>query len=112
MNGPVGQCGSQALDEAAGQGEPGVVGSLVHQGETHRQRERAVEEGQRDDDRGDDPVVAVADLVRAGGRPVVEPGRGVHLRSAAVKQCVVDRDRHRLPVGHEQAPPAAGQAPQ
>ena len=48
-------------------------------------------------------LLGVADLASALGRPIVEPGRGVHLRSAAVKQCVVDCDPHRLTVGHEPA---------
>ena len=75
----------------------------MYQGEAHRQGERAVQEREGDHDRGDDPVVAVADLAGAGGGPVVEPGRGVDLGPAAVKQGVIDRDPHRLSLGHQQA---------
>jgi len=45
-------------------------------------------------DRRDHPVVGVSDFLCTLGRPVVEPGCGVHLRATAVKQRVVDRDGH------------------
>ena len=106
---PAGQRGGQLADQPAGQGEPGVLDPLVHQGKAHRQGDRPVQKRQPHHDRRDHPVVAVTDGPLVTRRPVMEPGRGVHPWPAAVKQRVVDRDRHRLIIGDQRRDDQPGQ---
>src|SRR5450755_726066 len=71
------------------------------QGEQDGQCDRASAERQGDHDRQDDPAVAVADLLGAGGGAVVPPGRGEDFRSAPPGQGFVDGEQDRR-VGREQ----------
>ena len=104
VNRPVRERCDERLDEATGQREPGrVLAVLSDEREADRQRERPVEDRQSHHDRQDHPVVAVADLGLADSGAVVEPRRGMHLRSAAVEQRVVDRDENRRVGRHQQA---------
>jgi hypothetical protein len=58
-------------------------------------------ERQVDDDPGDHPPVAPADLGRSLRRPVVSPERVVHPPAPAAEQGVIDDDRDRLVVGEQ-----------
>src|SRR5664279_855712 len=62
---------------------------------------RAPAERQGDDDRQDDPAVAVADFLGAGGGSVVPPGRGEDFRSASSGEGFIDGEQDRV-VGCEQ----------
>ena len=78
-----------------------AAAALGAQGEQDGQRDRAPAERQGDHDRQDDPAVAVADLLGAGGGAVVPPGRGEDFRSASSGQGFVDGELDRR-VGREQ----------
>jgi hypothetical protein len=71
------------------------------QGEQDGQGDRAPAERQGDDDRQDDPAVAVADFLGAGGGSVVPPGRGEDFRSASSGEGFIDGEQDRV-VGWEQ----------
>ncbi len=68
----------------------------------HRQRHRAGQNGSRDNDRADDPVVTPPHLPGALGGAVMKPADGMHLAAGPLKQRVVDRGQHWLPARHQQ----------
>jgi len=55
--------------------------------------------------------VAVADLLRCLGRPVMRPRRRPHLAATALEQRVVDYQLHRLVGRHQQRGDQSGQDP-
>ena len=63
----------------------------------HRQAHRPRAERQRHDDPARDEAIAEAELVPRRGRPVMLPGRPVHLAAGPAEHRVIDRHRQRLP---------------
>jgi site-specific DNA recombinase len=63
----------------------------------HRQAHRPRAERQRHDDPARDEAIAEAELVPRRGRPVMLPGRPVHLAAGPAEHRVTDRHHQRLP---------------